>query len=102
MKKHKTNKNGNGHVQAIRIEFNDAIAATVAIAGTFNEWRPDVTPMLRVGPDRWVKDLALPPGNYEYRLVVDGMWMPDPSARETVPNQFGEQNSVLNVKASPA
>jgi len=31
-------------------------------------------------------------------LVVDGEWMPDPLARATVPNPFGGQNSVLNVK----
>ena len=102
MKKHKTQKNGNGHIsQSIRIEFTHPTAADVAIAGTFNDWRPEATPMVRVG-DRWLKDLALPPGVYEYRLVVDGAWMPDPHADATAPNPFGELNSVLNVKADPA
>ena len=103
MKKHKTQKNGNGHVsQSIRIEFTHPTAAAVAIAGTFNDWRPDATQMVPLGDGRWVKELALPPGTYEYRLVADGVWMPDPHARETAPNPFGELNSVLNVKASPA
>ena len=43
----------------------------------------------------------MPPGTYEYCLVVDGQWMPDPLARETVPNPFGGRNSVLKVASSP-
>ena len=42
-------------------------------------------------------ELALPPGTYEYRLVVDGEWIADPSAKETVPNPFGGVNSVLKA-----
>ena len=38
---------------------------------------------------------------YEYCLVVDGRWMPDPQARETVPNPFGGRNSVLKVAGLP-
>jgi hypothetical protein len=33
--------------------------------------------------------------------VVDGQWMPDPLARETVTNPFGGRNSVLKVASSP-
>jgi len=43
----------------------------------------------------------LVPGTYEYCLVVDGQWMPDPLARETVPNPFGGVNSILKVTSSP-
>ena len=53
--------------------------------------------MVSVGDGRWLKGLVLPPGNYEYRVVVDGEWMPDPRASETVTNPFGERNSVLKV-----
>ena len=45
----------------------------------------------------WMKELALPPGRYEYRLVVDGESMPDPLVHETAPNPFGGLNSVLKV-----
>jgi 1,4-alpha-glucan branching enzyme len=85
----------------LRIEFTDEVAESVAVAGTFNDWRPEVTPMIALGEGRWVKDLALPPGTYEYRLVVDGYkWVPDPGARETVPGPFGGVNSVLRVPAT--
>jgi 1,4-alpha-glucan branching enzyme len=97
MKIHKINKNGNGHSQIIRLEFIDPLASSVAIAGSFNDWRPDATPMLRVSSGSWVKDLALQPGTYEYRLVVDGNWMPDPAANESALNPCGERNSILKV-----
>ena len=53
--------------------------------------------MISMGDGRWFKELALPPGTYEYRLLVDGEWMSDPLAGETAPNPFGGVNSVLKV-----
>jgi len=78
--------------QSTRIEFTHPTAAAVAIAGTFNDWRPYATQMVPVGDGRWLKELALLPGTYEYRLVVDGAWIPDPRADATAPNPFG--NSI--------
>jgi len=98
MKKHKAQHNGNGdRPQPIRIEFAHPSAARVAIAGTFNGWRPDATQMIQVTEGRWFKELVLPPGRYEYRLVVDGEWMADPRVCQTTPNPFGQPNSVLLV-----
>ena len=85
-------------MRTVRVEFVDQTATQVCIGGTFNDWRPTVTPMVPLGGGRWSKELALPPGVYEYRLVVDGMWMPDPRATETVPNPFGGVNSVLKTE----
>ena len=73
-------------------------AASVFIAGSFNEWSPDATPMLKVGEGSWVTEIALPPGRYEYRFVVDGEWMDEPQAVETVPNPFDGLNAVLSVE----
>ena len=84
------------------LEFIDPMAESVCIAGTFNDWRPGTTPMIHLGAGRWVKGLALPPGVYEYSLVVDGCnWMTDPRASETARNPFGGLNAVLRV-AAPA
>jgi 1,4-alpha-glucan branching enzyme len=81
----------------VRFEFSSPAAESVFIAGTFNDWQPRVTPMIALGEGRWVKDLALPAGDYEYCLVVDGRWMPDPKATETAPNPFGGVNSIRRV-----
>ena len=72
-------------------------AKSVCVAGTFNDWHPQVTEMINVGGDRWAKALTLPPGRYEYRFVVDGEWRDDPTATETVFSPFGGRNAVLNV-----
>ncbi|MBI3858582.1 MAG: hypothetical protein HY293_23090, partial [Planctomycetes bacterium] len=41
--------------------------------------------------------LDLPPGEYEYRLIVDGVWRDHPGAAKRVPNPFGTENCVLVV-----
>ena len=80
-----------------RIEYANAQAVSVFIAGTFNDWHPNVTEMLEVGKGRWAKELTLPPGTHEYRLVVDGQWMADPACQNSVSNPYGGRNSVLTV-----
>jgi 1,4-alpha-glucan branching enzyme len=99
-KKRKSKGNGNGNgtsAHAVHVKFNHPVAGTVAIAGTFNDWRPETTPMVCIGDGGWVKELVLPPGTYEYLFVADGQWLCDPLAQETVPNPFGGRNSVLTV-----
>lgn len=93
---------GRGNIKSVHIEFTDpdAIAESVAIAGTFNDWRPEATPMIRIEPGRWAKRLNLPPGTYEYCFVLNGgQWRPDPRALEQRPNPFGGCNSVLTIPA---
>lgn len=79
------------------IEFHDEQAQAIFIAGTFNEWSATATPMFTMGEGRWVRALSLPPGRYEYCLVVDGEWRSDPAAAEQVPNPYGTHNSVMQV-----
>lgn len=70
----------------------------MAIAGTFNDWRPETTPMEQRERGHWIKQLDLPPGTYEYCLVRNGFqWIPDPRAPEQKPNPFGGHNSVLKI-----
>jgi 1,4-alpha-glucan branching enzyme len=72
-------------------------ARQVYVAGSFNEWKPERTPLLHRGDGQWVGDLAVGAGRYEYLFVVDGRWLPDPNAKESVQNPFGGRNSVLTV-----
>ena len=96
------NRNGAGHqLVPVRFELTHSTALTVCVAGCFNHWQPEANALHPAGGGRWVKETALKPGDYEYRFVVDGQWMPDPLARETVLNPFGGTNSVLRVASSP-
>jgi 1,4-alpha-glucan branching enzyme len=104
MKHNKNHDNGKGPGPGqvpIRFEFTHPTAEAVSVAGCFNHWQPEAKPLHSSGGGRWLKETVLPPGTYEYCFVVDGRWMPDPSARESVPNPFGGRNSILRVTDSP-
>ena len=82
------------------VEFIHPQASEVCIAGSFNDWHPNATPLISLGDGKWVKELVLPPGRYEYCFVVDCQWVDDPAAKETVPNPFGGFNAVLVVESA--
>lgn len=72
-------------------------ASEVAVTGDFTQWSKEGI-RLRKGPnDEWRTILELEPGEYQYRLLVDGNWQDDPQAARRVPNPFGGQNCVLKV-----
>jgi hypothetical protein len=79
------------------LEFIKPEAKNVCVAGSFNGWKPEKTPLIRKGDGSWVGNLSVNPGRYEYLFVVDGQWLPDPTAKESVQNPFGGKNSVLVV-----
>ncbi len=73
-------------------------ARQVQVAGSFNGWEPDRDVVTRREADgTWEKVVYLDPGSYEYRLVVDGEWQPDPANEARVPNPLGGDNSELHV-----
>ena len=86
----------------MRLGLAQPEAKAVCVAGSFNGWRPAVSPMIHLGNGHWAKVLSLPPGRYEYRFVVDGQWVDDPAAKVFVPNPYGSQNAVLMVSSDGA
>jgi 1,4-alpha-glucan branching enzyme len=84
----------------VRLEVKLPQAQEVFVAGSFNNWKADQIQLLPQGDSRWVVDLNLAPGRYEYRFIVNGEWISDPAAQDFVPNVFGTFNSVLHVEAS--
>jgi hypothetical protein len=46
----------------------------------------------------WETTVALAPGRYQYKFVVDGEWIPDLLAQENVWNEHGSLNSVVEVR----
>jgi 1,4-alpha-glucan branching enzyme len=81
----------------VMFEIENPAANSVYVAGSFNQWQPEKTPLQRQSNGRWVGDLQVGPGRYEYLFVVDGQWVPDPKAAESVQNPFGGRNSILQV-----
>ena len=79
------------------LELVNPAAKQVFVAGSFNNWQPEQTPLSPAGNGRWAGGLKVGPGRHEYLFVVDGKWLPDPNAKESVENPFGGRNSVLTV-----
>jgi 1,4-alpha-glucan branching enzyme len=84
-------------VTHVSLELVRPGAKQVCVAGSFNGWKPERSPLVPLGDGRFAADLTVDPGRYEYLFVVDGQWVPDPKATETVQNPFGGKNSVLTV-----
>jgi 1,4-alpha-glucan branching enzyme len=84
--------------KTIEVEFKlDAPRAqSVVVAGSFNDWGTKKTLLVR-NNGAWTARLKLPQGRHEYRFIVDGEWVSDPAAKESVANPFGGTNSVVSV-----
>ncbi|HWL92508.1 MAG TPA: AAA family ATPase [Phycisphaerae bacterium] len=74
-------------------------AHRVQIAGDFNDWNPDRSPLMRVDDDTFQIKLPLRPGRYGYRFVIDGQWRNDPANHRAELNPFGELNNIVEYQA---
>ena len=72
-------------------------ATVVALAGSFNEWNQSQLIFGREGND-WVCRMDLEPGVYRYKFIVDGDWLLDPTNPDTVEDEAGNVNNVLEIK----
>jgi 1,4-alpha-glucan branching enzyme len=74
-------------------------ADAVLLAGDFTQWESSPVRLQREDSGMWSTTVKLPPGRYEYRLLVDGHWQNDPHCSELRPNEFGSANCVCAVSA---
>ena len=72
-------------------------AIKVAVTGEFTNWSREGIPMKKEDDGRWTIVLDIEPGEYEYRFIVDGVWIRDPGNRDYIRNEFGQENSLLIV-----
>jgi 1,4-alpha-glucan branching enzyme len=72
-------------------------AKNVLLAGDFTGWQQAPVTMKKSKSGEWIKTVSLPPGRYEYRLLVDGQWQDDPNCPNRQANQFGSENCVCIV-----
>jgi chromosome partitioning protein len=73
-------------------------AESVELTGEFNNWSREGLKMEKDEEDGlWKLTLDLEPGEYEYRYIVDSVWIKDPANTDSVLNEFGQENSLLIV-----
>ncbi|MFO7914089.1 MAG: glycogen-binding domain-containing protein [Candidatus Krumholzibacteriales bacterium] len=84
----------------IRFSLYSRNAESVAIAGNFNNWSKSADQLSfdeRKG--LWEIVIPLPPGEYEYKFVIDGKeWIADPGNPEVTGDGFGGYNSIIEVE----
>lgn len=73
-------------------------AKKVILAGSFNNWDTNSLTAKKSTAGMWSVKLSLKPGRHEYKFLVDGNWINDPGCKGCVPNSFGSQNCVVEVK----
>ena len=72
---------------------------SVYLAGVFNQWSLTAKKMAyKAKSGIYTATIKLAPGSYEYKFVIDGTWCADPENANSVPNDQGTFNSVINVK----
>lgn len=81
----------------VAFSFAAPEAQTVSLAGDFTDWQQAPISLKKDKDGLWKGTVALLPGNYEYRFLVDGEWRDDPACAERRPNTFGTENCVCVV-----
>ncbi|MCO4761627.1 MAG: hypothetical protein KC502_09000 [Myxococcales bacterium] len=77
----------------------------VLLSGSFNGWATTAAKASILldddGDGVWTTTLVLQPGQWQYKFIVDGTWLPDPTNPNKVDDGFGNKNSVLTVAPCP-
>jgi 1,4-alpha-glucan branching enzyme len=70
----------------------------VQLVGDFNEWDQTAN-SLEKNKDKWEVTMRLKPENkYRFRYLLDGVrWENDDAADDYIPNEFGTEDSVVEV-----
>lgn len=72
-------------------------ANRIILAGLFNDWSTNKTPMNKVSGG-WAINIPLEPGKYTYKYIVDEKWILDPANNFFEENEYESDNSVLWIE----
>jgi 1,4-alpha-glucan branching enzyme len=72
-------------------------AKAVELAGDFTQWQEQPVALQKEDDGVWRTTLELQPGEYHYRLLVDGNWFDDEEYPYYAPNPYGGRNAVRQV-----
>ncbi len=78
--------------------FTAPDAMSVMLVGDFTHWQAQPSPMRKAADGAWTASVELPPGTHSYRFIVDGDWRDDPACVIRVPNPYGGENMVRQVR----
>ena len=71
-------------------------ARTVAVSGTFSDWRPIA---LKRAGQAWTGKVTIEPGTHQFGFLVDGIrWFVPADAHDVIDDGFGRKNVTLVVR----
>ena len=73
-------------------------AREVLVTGDFTAWDKEGVRLAKRSNGEWTATMELAPGEYQYRLLVDGEWRDHAESEKHVPNPYGGTNCVLVVR----
>ena len=85
----------------VEFTYYDPAAFSVSLAGNFNNWDVNASPMVKDEEGTWRVVVQLAPGDYEYKLVVNGgNWTADPDNPNIV-GDYGNSGITINEDGEP-
>jgi RNA polymerase sigma-70 factor (ECF subfamily) len=78
-------------VRNVQFSLHAPEAASVFVTGDFDDWQGNIHALEQKAPGVWTATVALPPGRYHYRFIVDGKWRNDPNCDRRVDNPLSSQ-----------
>jgi len=84
--------------RAVPFEVLAPVAVHVEVTGDFTGWVEHGIRLNHHGNGGWRVLLTLQPGDYQYRLRINGEWKDHAEAKRRVTNQFGTENCILEVR----
>lgn len=82
-----------------QVADTDHLYNTVVLMGSMNGWATNKD-SLTFNNGTWSKELILTPGDYQYKLHIDGKEVNDPTNENLVDNGFGAMNNVFTVSGA--
>lgn len=74
-------------------------AKKVFLAGDFSGW--ECLAMVRRKDGAFARNVAISPGEFEYKFIVDGQWITDPDHGDWAVSPVGTLNSVGSAPNGP-
>jgi hypothetical protein len=85
----------------IEFTYSDPYAASVSLAGVFNNWNMNADPMTMDDEGVWSVVIDLGPGVYEYKFVLNGsQWVADPDNPKTA-GDYGNSELTIGKDGDP-
>jgi hypothetical protein len=85
--------------ESVTFRIEAPAARQVFVAGTFNGWNPRQYPLSQHGQGQWETTISLQSGRYQYKFIVDSMWVHDVNNpnRVELTAPYSGYNSVVTV-----